>query len=1185
MVLTSAQIAQMHGSFQGQAMNQMAYAGMIGQMSPFSPERMAGGAMNTAGSIASPLAMGGLALAGLDPFSMAFRGGAMGLAAGGGMAGMAAGALGGAAAVGLPLMAMGYAGNQFMQGAQQHQQLAANLRQNIGFRNQFGGSGFTGGEVGMIGSTMREMSSQVGPAGEMVSFDELGRLAANMGRMGMAQGVRNAKDFTDKFKQMVGALKEIATEMGTSLEEAQKMMAGMKQAGVFGNNQMKQFASMIRTGAQAGGMATSELTGMMSVGSQLSRMIGGRGVAGAQAGIETITNIGVAQQMGILSEEDIYNATGQTGAMGRRALATQQLQGAAQFLRGGLGRRMIAAMAGKNGQLDEGDVEEFAAGGVNVERTRKMWQENLSGVGRANFIRNEGRLRGEVLRRFGGLTPAIAMRGWLEGKGVDADLDNDRAMLFMQRRLGLGRDEADVMMKQIRDLPQILRERDVVAKEEGMAQRLRSRQRTTGVEGIKRKLDEAVAGVRGELQQAGAGFMENLENEFEGLVNFLTNTRVKEFRRDVSRAFEAGKLGGATGQQAISQTFGIGGGIASNMRRVQSPAARQSNIEIGREIMAESLGFGGGFMREFDRADRDRLAKRGFDFTGLDQAGISSRLREIQSFAGAAAGRGVDLELGGDTKSRLRDMYSQVKGLGEDRAKSVQAMLLGSDDPSAQAIGRRLARAGTAAEKGRIIAGLNRALGRPDEGKLYATGDMMGVYNTSQHLTFKDQASAIGEALLGTTGERRTLLATGEQNKATYDFMDRMLQKVGIIDKGKHLFAKEISEEAVAATGSFARTEEGRRIAARAIDADASTRAAAAQTVQADIAKLQAKEAEGGLGVAERGQLEYLRSVRAAQRLQDIGGAGASKDAVARAAKDLNMTTEQFMSRAAGIVGLVSNAQRDALMQVEGREAREAVARMATGGLVTEGPGGVKLSAAMADQFKAGTAAGDFLRAMVQQEGSMAEINEATSLERREEILSGIFAGGGTVERQQAELRKMSVKDMRGLAESLRGKGAGAIRSELLAGAAMRERLGRGGAGKGMRNLTGVLGSQMSAKDIKAMLAKEGGAGQLTGSLMEELGLTDEGSRKDIQAAVGAMQTGDIATAEQRVRAVLGGTEMMEARKKKSLAAAEQTDPLQAESNKLLKGLGDKLDEQTRTLGLIATNTTKEVKDAEETAA
>lgn len=1167
-------------------MSQMAYSGMIGQYSPFSGQQMAGSAMNAMGSVASPLAMGGLALTGLDPFSMAMRGGAIGFGAGGGAMGMAAGALGGAAMVGVPLMAAGYAGGQFMQGAQQHQQLGAGLRANMSFRNQFGGSGFTGGDIGMIGSSMREMSGQQGPAGEMVNFDELGRLASNMGRMGMAQGVRNAKDFTDKFKQMVTALKDIATEMGTSLEEAQKMMSGMKSAGIFSMKQQVQFAGMIRNGAQAGGMATSELTGMMGVGSQISRALGGRGVAGARAGIDTITNIGVAQSMGVLSEEDIYNATGETGAMGRRILATQQLQGAAKFLRGGLGRRMVAAMAGKNGQLDEGDVEDFASGGVGVDRTRQMWTENMKGVGRANFIRNEGRLRGEVLAKFGGLTPAFAMRGWLEGKGVDVDTDNDRSMLFLQRRLGMGRDEADVMMKQMKDLPAILRERGTVEKEEGMAERLRTRQKMTGVEGLKRKLDSAVEGVRGEMQQAGAGFMENLENEFERLVNFVTDTKVKEFRRDVSRAFESGKLGGATGAAAVSQTFGIGGGIASNMRRVQGPGSGSSNVDVGRGIMAEALGLGGGsdFTREFDRADRDRLTKRGFSFSGLTkQSDIELKLKMAQQFSSAAGGRGNDVSLGGDTKSRLRDLYSQVSGLGEARAESVQAMLLSSGDPEAAALGRQLARASSPAEKGRIIAGLNRALGRPDEGKLYATGDLMGVYNTSQHLTFKDQASAIGEALLGTTGERRTLLATGEQNRSMYGALDSMLQGVGLLGKGKSLFAKSISEEAVAATGAFARTEEGRSLAARAINADSATRAVAAEKIQGDIAKLQAKEAEGNLGVAERGQLEYLRSVRAAQKLQEIGGSRASAADIAKAARDLNMSPEDLRTRAAGVVGMVSNDQRNAIMQVEGRESRENIERMVSGGLISEGKGGVQLSAVVAGQFKAGTAAGDFLRSMVSQESQLGQITEATDIETREKILTNVFGDGGTVSQQQVALRGMSVKDMRGLADSLRGKGAGALRQELMQGAQMRDRLSRGGKGRGMKNLAGVLGSSMDAKDIKKIMA-EGGADQLTGALMEELGLSDTGSRKDIQAAVSAMGTGDVATAEQRARAVLGGSEMMEARKKKSLAAAEQSDPLQAKANDLLKGIDEKLGEQTKALGLIATNTTKDTKDAEAAA-
>lgn len=1197
MVMSSAQIAQMNGSFQGAAMNQMMYSGMIGQGSPYSGERMAGSFVNTASSIASPLAMGGAALAGLDPFSMALKGGSAGFAAGG-IGGAAVGALGGAAVVGVPMMAAGYAGGQFLQGAQQHQQLGSQLRSSFGFRNQFGGSGFTGGDVGQIGSAMRDMTSQLGPGGEQVNFDELGRLASNMGRMGMAQGVRSAKEFTDKFKQMVSSLKEIAQEFGTSLEEAQKMMAGMKQSGVFGVGQQAGFAKMIRSGAQAGGMATTELTGMMSIGSQISRMVGGRGSAGAQGGIETITNIGVAQKMGILSEEAIYNATGQTGAMGRRALATQQMQGAARFLKGGLGRRMLAAMADQDGELDDDDADEFMSGGVSVNRTRQMWKENLRGVGRANFIRNEGRLRGEALRKFGGLAPAIAMRGWMAGKGIDVNTDNDRAMLFLQRRLRMGRDEADAMVKQIRDLPQIMREREIAGKEEGMAKRMSTRDKMTGIDGLKRKLDQAAAEVRGELQEAGAGFMENLSNEFEGLVNELTGTRVKEFRRDVVRAFESAKLGGATGAAAMSQTFGIGqgGGIASNLRGLKSPAQTSGGMggdpvggaagaaigSIGRGLMG-LIRPDTGFMAEFDRSDRERFAERGYQFGDLDQSGVASRLSDIRRFASAAAGRGTDVKLGDDAKSKLRDMYSKVSGLGDKRAKSVEAMLLGSDDPEAKAIGRKLRQAGTPEEKGKIIAGLNRALGRPDEGKLYAAPDMMGVYNTSDHLTFKDQAQAIGESLLGTTGERRTLLATGEQNKAIYDAMDGMLRKVGILDRKESLFAKDISEEAVAATGAFARTEEGRSIAAEAISNDAGTRRASIVKVQSDIAKLEAKQASGDMGVTERGQLEYLRSVRAAQKLQDIGGVNASEADKRKAAEELNMTPKQFMSRAAGVVGMVGNAQREARAQLEGEESEKRLASMKRGGLVTTGKGGkAELSADVAEAFGAGTAAGDFLRAMVEQEDLMSRLNSITDDEEREKLLTSAFGEGGAQESRMASLGKMSVKDMRSLADNLRGAGASETRKMLLGKASRMEQLSKGGKKRRLKNLTNMFGVDMSRKDIMAAM-ESGGAENLTDTLMKEMGLESSASREDITAAITAAQRGDTNLADKHLTTVMGGQEATEARKKKSLAQAQQQDPLQAEANKFLQNIETKLEEQSKYLSSIATNTNKEAADAEAT--
>ena len=73
MPMSSMEIAQTNGAYQQQALQQMQYAGAIGQQLPFfGGERMMGAGMTAAGAMA-PLGMAGLAIKGWDPFSVAIR--------------------------------------------------------------------------------------------------------------------------------------------------------------------------------------------------------------------------------------------------------------------------------------------------------------------------------------------------------------------------------------------------------------------------------------------------------------------------------------------------------------------------------------------------------------------------------------------------------------------------------------------------------------------------------------------------------------------------------------------------------------------------------------------------------------------------------------------------------------------------------------------------------------------------------------------------------------------------------------------------------------------------------------------------------------------------------------------------------------------------------------------------------
>jgi hypothetical protein len=350
------------------AMNSMAYSQQIGMGGApgMLSQQMMGGAMNRAYGIGAPLMTAGLGMMGLDPLSLGLKAGmgAWGSGAGVWGAGMAGMGVAGAAAGGLALA--GYAGNQIMAGAQQQQQLNTALRGSFNFMNPMTGQqGFSSGQMGQIGGMMRHMTHEFGPAGEVTSMSELTKLASNMGSMGMGNGVRDVQEFSRKFREMVQTAKTMATELGTSLQEAQQMMASMKGSGIFRAADQLKYTGMAKGAAFSGGLALSEVTAMGSIGAQISRSVGGLGRQGVFAGMNTIGQIGTATQMGILGEDDIYNATGLTGAEGRQALATSSLSHAANFLRAGKGRRMLASLADANGTLNEGAVQELLSGGTS----------------------------------------------------------------------------------------------------------------------------------------------------------------------------------------------------------------------------------------------------------------------------------------------------------------------------------------------------------------------------------------------------------------------------------------------------------------------------------------------------------------------------------------------------------------------------------------------------------------------------------------------------------------------------------------------------------------------------------------------------------------------------------------------------------------------------------------------------
>lgn len=1119
MALSSSDISQMNAQYQGAMMQQQQQASMIGANMPMA-DSIVGGGMNRAAAIGGPMASLGLGLAGLDPISMGLRGGMAGArfgamgAIGGGLAGAGV-AMGGA-------MAVGYGVNQMFSGAQQQQGFNSTMNSTFRFANQYGGQGFNRGELGNIGGMMRNMSTEQGSMGQMVGFEELGRLASNMGRMGMAQGVRDAKDFSDKFREMVKTVKQIAESMGTSLEEAQKMMGAMKNSGVFGQNQAAQFASRVRQGAVAGGMATSELTGMMQVGSQISRMVGGRGRAGAAGGLETITNIGVAQQMGLISEEDIYNTTGLTGAEGRRAMATRQMEQSAQFLRGSLGRRFLASVAGKNGQLDEGSVNEYMAGGVGTDRTTAMYQRNLSKVGRADFIRNEGKLRGAALEKFGGLAPMVAMKGWLEERGMNVNEDNDRAMIFMQRQLGMGNDEAEMMLKQVRDLPQLLNQRRNAGEDDDYMRRIQERRSHTGLEGIQHKFDKAKAEVDKVLQQVGADFYTSMSDAVDGFINRLTDTYVKETRADVAGAFRTMMGGGAMGAEAGSSTFGLGKSFKSSM------------------MFGSLLKGGRSTMDTFNEGDSERYAKAGFGYSG-DAAGLMGHMGKVSQIMGAMKGGGRGLQDYSEVQmlgAGAKDAFSKAlmgEGMagtkGMDRLAGFGKFLSGQ--AGLEGLSQRFEAAGDV-EKAQILAAFSGKGGADrDQSGAFSDPGMRGVYGTSNMRSIGEGADAVGSAF-GFKG-RRSMMNGGASTKDTE-------------------------------VGKFLLSEGGRDLMGKMLSDNEGVRAAAKESVEKEVISLQDKEDRSG---PEEARLRGLKGMLLSQKLTEMEVNGASPeqlDAEAeRLGKEQGLSLAEVKSQVSTINALAErnrlNAQGEAGERY-GARARADLAGLSKSGLVSGEGGNLTLNAAAADKLGGGSAGKAFLSAMVEKQKAMAKMGPGAP---NGELMDQANAAGALMTQN---LAGMSVAEQRRLAGGLSGvdgaeEAAGVVG---LTASASGQLESAGKRKQGLSAAAGMLGANISQEEL-TRLVKDGGLGAAAKAIAGRIGDGSLGKNaaflKDLEGSLGSVQEGKFGAAGASMAPLLGNETVSKAR----VQAASESDP-----NYHLKGIKGDTETMAKAMGSMVTS-------------
>ena len=1085
-------------------------------------ESLAARGMNASSAIGGPAAMLGLGLMGLDPVSMGIRTGAS-VAGGVGLGGaaMAGAAVGGGMALGLG--AVSYMGNQVMQGMQQGQQFNNQMRQGYSFFNPGGnhGRGFSEGDIRSIGSSMRGMAGEGGTFELGPSFNELGRLAANMGRMGLADGVRNAKEFTEKFHEMMKSVKTIAEDMGTSLEEAQKVMASLKGSGIFKNQ--AGVSNAIRGASVAGGLATTEVTSMMNAGSQISRMFGGTGKQGAMGGIRSIEQVGMAVQTGALSEEDIYNATGLTGAEGRQAMAQQNMMQTGSFLKSSKGRWLLASLAGKDGQLNQSSVNDFLTGGMSVNDTRQAAHRNLAGVGRANFIRNEGRLRGAVMEEFGGMAPAMAMMGWAQGKGIDVHSMGDREMLFMQRQLGMGRDEMDSMMKMVRKMPELMQHRREMREEDASVREHGLRTQNSGIEGVKRKLEAARDKVNNEMQRAGQDILNVATDKISEWGNRIAGTYEEHIIQGVREAHRVAMMGGREGATARGSLAGgsLGG-----------------------------LGKGLGGPRE-----------------NFSQSRYRDHVQDLQFSARLGTAGSMSSEMSGLVKEN---------SMGLKRAYAEELSGLGGEDRLA-AFKRHFGKSTALGQK-------FRSMGQREQAEFMQQMEgEIGIKNGRLSETFQVPGlpDLVGGGSIRTEAQRteaagRSILGSSQSSFVSGGLRAVFGSTLGGI--GSRLLGEwDGSAKAARAAGSMLDSEEGRRTAFDVL----SGAAGGEERLLSNISNIKGLAAERGgmdkLTDEERGQLGFYNAVGMTAELNRAAGAAGGYDKMSskdwdkiiakrkRQVAEMNgdpstVTKESIIAQAQGVAGAASEQRKEVINQLAsqvGKSARQESQALRAGGiakLVTSTSGGMVVDTLMLNDDakkrlmkEGGQGAVQAAEMALEVQSLGMEMSRANSPEEKAAIYARMTEKGGNLYDKMAG---MDVKSLRTLGSQMAGTQVGGQASEMIMrGQAIegsKRKLGAAGA------IAAQMGLQFGADELKGLKGRD--AAGAAAALAARLGVGgDENFVKSLEESIAAasQKGGGIKGGALLSRAIAGASE--ETKKK----LEEQSKSQQSPEDKIIDKIGE----------------------------
>jgi len=723
--------------------NPMQGAGMPAAQHPLSGGSGSGaGAMSWAGNKALPMAASAAmfmpGLSRLDPTMAAIRGfgassgintGGAGLlskagmsnigagfsqAASGGIGGLARAGLsgiGGAAARAMPVLALAqaakYGVGQMVQGAQYNNQVSGFMQKNFSHVNQASstGFGFSRDEGGQMGDMMREMGNK-----DMMSGpQEMLRIMKQGTQQGVFKAVQDVKEFKRRFKETVGALKEVAKVMNTTLEGAMPFFQQARQQGFWTPQDIQRHAQTTKAAAGASGMSVAQTQQMMGQGAAMARQVGAQGHTGSQGMAASLSTVGGALRSGVINERQLSEATGgQTGTEAIGTMAGQMQASATRFATSRRARWLLASLGGKGFKsLDSGKVGMLQMGMMGIGDIGKGARQNIGKEGAFNFVQNEETLRGELLK--GGIATQSGFVQALVGKHLYGASARSK---FITRRIikqtfGGSNKNADMLAAMGRNAARIREENEARdAQQVDQQERNRSEIMDHSYEGAKRKMSswwdkkvkEPLQGLGARVGRKAGNWWEKQTDAFWGRAP--RGFRNRGFTGQTMKAAQRHMLGDTS---ALARTFGRsgsadqftkGGGlgeITDDLGRAQSSSQNYLQASMAGGNTGGWMNVAGGAMFGMGRMETKQMgALRDLGVGEYTYKTAADREKAIKGGGMLRAGVSTESAAGAFRAMAVEDVEKAMKGLhfaqGQRTKESAQSVGFKTVEAANQAI-------------------------------------------------------------------------------------------------------------------------------------------------------------------------------------------------------------------------------------------------------------------------------------------------------------------------------------------------------------------------------------------------------------------------------------------------------------------------------------------------------------------